>query len=164
WRMTAIANNLDGSVSLSFATPAGARTVTADQVVVTTPFPVLRILDYAKAGFDDLKKTAITQLGAGRNAKLQLQFTSRYWNTSGPWGVSSGDSYSDLGYQNTWDVTRAQPGATGILVNYSGGSVAGAFAPSAPYSSADDDQHVANYAKAFLAQLETVFPGIGKKW
>ena len=164
WRMTAVAKNLDGSVKLSFSTPAGAATVTADQVILTTPFPVLRTLDYSKADFDDLKKTAITQLGAGRNAKLQLQFASRYWNTSGPWGVSSGDSYSDLGYQNTWDVTRAQPGATGILVNYSGGSVAGAFAPSAPYSSADDDQHVANYARAFLAQLETVFPGVGKKW
>src|SRR5206468_6721708 len=120
WRLTAIAKNLDGSVALSFAAPSGAATVTADQVILTTPFPVLRTLDYSKAGFDDLKKTAITQLGAGRNAKLQLQFTSRYWNTSGPWGVSTGDSYTDLGYQNTWDVTRAQAGETGILVDYTG--------------------------------------------
>jgi len=164
WRLTAIAKNLDGTVKLTFATPSGTATVTADQVILTTPFPVLRTLDYAKAGFDDLKKTAITQLGAGRNSKLQLQFTNRYWNTTGPWGVSTGDSYTDLGYQNTWDATRAQPGSTGILVNYSGGSVAGAFAPSAPYSSAADDQHVANYAKAFLSQLETMFPGITKKW
>jgi monoamine oxidase len=164
WRLTAIAKNLDGSVTLSFASPSGATAVTADQVILTTPFPVLRTLDYAKAGFDDLKKTAITQLGAGRNSKLQLQFTSRYWNTSGPWGVSTGDSYTDLGYQNTWDATRAQAGATGIIVNYSGGSVAGSFAASAPYSSAADDQHVANYAKAFLSQLENLFPGITKKW
>jgi monoamine oxidase len=164
WRMTAIAKNLDGSVNLTFSTPSGATTVTADQVILTTPFPVLRGLDYSKAGFDDLKQTAITQLGAGRNTKLQLQFTSRYWNTSGPWGISTGDSYTDLGYQNTWEATRAQAGATGILVNYSGGSVAGAFAPDAPYSNASDDQHVANYAKAFLSQLETVFPGITKRW
>jgi len=164
WRLTAIAKNLDGSVTLSFASPSGATVVIADQVILTTPFPVLRTLDYAKAGFDDLKKTAITQLGAGRNAKLQLQFTSRYWNTSGPWGVSTGDSYADLGYQNTWDATRAQTGATGIIVNYSGGSVAGSFAASAPYASAADDQHVANYAKAFLSQLENLFPGITKKW
>jgi monoamine oxidase len=162
--MTSIAKNLDGSVRLTFSTPAGAATVTADQVILTTPFPVLRTLDYSRAGFDDLKRTAITQLGAGRNAKLQLQFTSRYWNTPGPWGVSNGSSYTDLGYQNTWDVTRAQAGSTGILVNYSGGSVAGAFAPRAPYSSAEDDQQVAKYAKSFLSQLETVFPGITKQW
>ena len=164
WRMTAVAKNRDGSVTLSFQTPAGAAAVTADQVILTTPFPVLRGLDYSQAGFDDLKQTAITQLGAGRNTKLQLQFTSRYWNTSGAWGVSTGDSYTDLGYQNTWDVTRAQAGATGILVNYSGGSVAAGFAPAQPYSTAADDQHVANYAKAFLSQLENVFPGITKRW
>jgi monoamine oxidase len=164
WRMSVIAKNLDGSVKLTFSTPGGAAAVTADQVILTTPFSVLRTLDYSRAGFDDLKQTAITQLGAGRNTKLQLQFATRYWNTSGPWGVSSGDSYSDLGYQNTWDVTRAQAGSTGILVNYSGGSVAAAFAPRAPYSNADDDQQVAKYAKSFLSQLETVFPGITKQW
>jgi monoamine oxidase len=164
WRMSAVAKNLDGTVALSFSTPSGAATVTADQVILTTPFPVLRTLDYSRAGFDDLKKTAITQLGAGRNAKLQLQFTSRYWNTSGPWGVSKGDSYSYLGYQNTWEVTRAQQGATGIINNYSGGNVAGAFAPSVPYSNADTNKQVTTYAKAFLKQLEIVFPGITARW
>jgi monoamine oxidase len=164
WRMTAVAKNLDGTVALSFTTPSGPATVTADQVILTTPFPVLRTLDYSRAGFDDLKKTAITQLGAGRNAKLQLQFTSRYWNTTGPWGLSNGDSYTDLGYQNTWDVTRAQPGATGIMVNYSGGNVAGAFAPSVPYSNASTNKQVTTYGKAFLKELEVIFPGITSRW
>ena len=70
WRMSAVAKNSDGTVALSFTTPSGPATVTADQVILTTPFPVLRTLDYSRAGFDDLKKTAITQLGAGRNSKL----------------------------------------------------------------------------------------------
>ena len=164
WRMTTIATNADGTVALSFSTPSGAVPVTADRVILTIPFPVLRTLDYSRAGFDTLKQTAITQLGAGRNAKLQLQFESRHWNTSGAWGISNGDSYSDLGYQNTWDVTRAQTGATGILVNYSGGNVAGAFAPSTPYSNATQNPQVGTYARSFLKQLETVFPGITKQW
>ena len=164
WRMTSIKTIADGSVTMTFDTGGPkSQVVTADHVILCMSFAVLRTLDYAKAGFDGLKKTAITQLGAGRNAKLQLQFSSRYWNTSGPWGISNGDTYTDLGYQNTWDVTRAQAGATGIIVNYSGGNVAGAFSPSAPYSNADDPQ-VATYARAFLRQLETVFPGITKKW
>ena len=87
--MTAVAKNSDGTVTLSFLTPSGTVPVTADQVFLTTPFPVLRNLDYSKAGFDARKKTAITQLGAGRNTKLQLQFASRYWNTSGPWGTQT---------------------------------------------------------------------------
>ena len=47
--------------------------------------------------------------------------TRRYWNQNGPWGLSNGDVYTDYGLQNVWDVTRAQPYAKGILVNYSGG-------------------------------------------
>jgi monoamine oxidase len=164
WRMTAVAKNADGTVTLSFATPSGNTAVTADQVILTTPFPVLRTLDCSRAGFDARKQTAIAQLGAGRNAKLQLQFATRVWNASGPWGVSTGDSYTDLGYQNTWDATRAQPGPAGIIVNYTGGDVAGAFTPSTPYANATDSQQVAKYAKAFLKQLENVFPGITSAW
>jgi monoamine oxidase len=161
WALTALARNADGTVTLTFA---GGVKVVADQVIVTVPFPVLRTLDYSRAGFDDLKTTAIEQLGAGRNAKLQLQFATRLWNTSGPWGISNGDSYTDLGYQNTWDVTRGQAGATGILVNYSGGAVAGAFSPSTPYSDASQSPGVSGYAKALLKQLEVVFPGLSRQW
>jgi monoamine oxidase len=160
WRMTSVAANSDGTVALTFDTPAGTVPVIADQVILTTPFSVLRTLDYSRAGFDARKQTAITQLGAGRNAKLQLQFTNRYWTTLG----SNGNVYSDLGIQNTWEVTRGQSGATGILVDYSGGNVAGAFAPSTPYSNASENPQVATYARNFLKTLETVFPGITKKW
>ena len=97
WRMTSVATNRDGTITLRFSTDAGSTTVTADQAILALPFSVLRTLDYSRAGFDNLKKTAITQLGAGRNAKLQLQFKDRYWNSRGPWGRSTGSMYSDLG-------------------------------------------------------------------
>ena len=164
WRMRAVATNADGSVALAFETPSGSVSVTADRVILTLPFQVLRTLDFARAGFDERKRLAIAQLGSGSNAKLLLQFTSRYWNTSGAWGISNGDSYSDLGYQNTWDTTRGQSGAHGILVNYTGGSVAAALAQASAYSTAADNQKVAGYARAFLRQLEVVFPGITARW
>src|SRR5437762_1065059 len=121
WQMKSIARNADGASTIVFSTPAGSERVTADHVVLALPFAVLRTLDYSGANFDPLKKTAIMQLGNGRNSKLQLQFASRLWNTDGPWGLSNGATYSDTGYQNTWDVTRGPPGATGILVDYTGG-------------------------------------------
>jgi monoamine oxidase len=164
WRMTAVAREADGTARLSFETPLGATTVATDRVILALPFSVLRTLDISQAGFDERKRLAIAELGAGRNAKLQLQFASRYWNTSGPWGVSNGNSYSDLGYQNTWEVTRGQPGATGIIVDYTGGDATSAFTPSAPYSTADDDPKVAGYARDFLRQLEIVWPGITRRW
>jgi monoamine oxidase len=163
WRMTSIRRNDDGTSTIAFDTPSGSQSVTADHVVLALPFAVLRTLDYRRANFDPLKKTAITQQGAGRNSKLQLQFDSRLWNTAGPWGLSNGSTYSDTGYQNTWDVTRAQAGASGILVDYTGGDVAGALAAGSPYLNASNSQ-VKAFAQRFLTQLEPVFPGISKKW
>jgi len=163
-RLTAIVARADNTVALSFETPTGREQVVADQVILTIPFAVLRTLDISRAGFDAMKRKAINELGAGRNAKLQLQFESRHWNASGPWGISTGGSYADLGYQSTWDVSRAQGGAAGIIVNYTGGDIAGAFQPSSPYSRADTNPKVEAYARAFLRRFETVFPGISAEW
>ena len=157
--MTTIVNNGDGSSTLSFSTPNGKQTATFDRVILTIPFSVLRNLDYSRANFDNLKQTAITQLGYGTNSKLQLQFNSRFWNGKGAWpGVSTGNIYTDVGFQNTWDVTRGQPGSTGIVVDYTGGNMGASFQPKKPYSKSDDPQ-VQQYARNFLKQLEEVWPG-----
>jgi monoamine oxidase len=160
WSMQSIRTNADGSVAMRFGTPGKPQTITADHVILCMSFAVLRTLDYSGAGFDARKTTAITELGAGRNSKLQLQFDSRYW-----YGLqSNGNLYSDLGIQNTWEVSRAQPGASGLVVNYSGGSVAAANTVTTAYSSAASNPKVAAYAKEFLARLETVWPGISPHW
>jgi monoamine oxidase len=164
WQMTSIARNGDGSSTVVFSTPTGSQRVTADHVILALPFAVLRTLDYSGANFDALKKTAITQIGNGRNSKLQLQFASRLWNTEGAWGLSNGATYADTGYQNTWDVTRGQTGATGILVDYTGGDTAGALSAGTPYASAETSAKVVTLAQRFLKQLEPVFPGITRQW
>ena len=158
--MTAIATNSDGTFTLTLNGPTGKFTKIVDRVVMSIPFSVLRGLDFSQARFDTLKQTAITQLGYGKNCKLQLQFDSRYWNQSGPWGIGNGLTYSDTGYQNTWEVTRAQDGTTGILVDYTGGGV-----PLASFSGdPTKPSQVAKFANTFLAQIEPVFPGISKHW
>ena len=45
----------------------------------------------------------------GTNSKLHVQFSSRFWRALG----LNGETYSDTGYQNTWEVTRAQAGKSG---------------------------------------------------
>ena len=159
WKMTAIAVNSDGSITVTFSTPNGKQQQTFDRVILTLPFSVLRTLDYSKANFDSLKQTAITQLGYGTNSKLQLQFDTRYWNGTGAWpGISDGNIYTDVGFQNTWDVTRGQPGITGIIVDYTGGNVGASYQPNGPYTSTPDPR-VVQYANAFVKQLEEVWPG-----
>jgi monoamine oxidase len=126
------------------------RSVTADHLVLALPFSMLRSVDLRKSGFPPLKMTAIDELAMGTNSKLHLQFDARHWNTLG----NQGDTYADTGYQNTWEVTRAQPGATGILVDYTGGTIGASFGSGTPITR----------AKQFLAQIEPVLPGITPHW
>jgi len=163
--LTGMVRNTDGSYTLTLMSGKVTTTRVFDRVIMTIPFSVLRTIlnsdsAYRDAGFDSLKQTAITQLGYGKNAKLHLQFDTRYWNTSGPWGIGNGATYSDTGYQNTWEVTRAQDGTTGILVDYTGGGV-----PLASFTGDPSDPKVAaRFARTFLSQLEPVFPGITSRW
>jgi monoamine oxidase len=160
WAMQSIKRNADGTVSMQFSTDGKTQTVSADHVILALPFAVLRTLDYSGANFDSLKKTAITKLGAGKNGKLQLQFKTRWWNSLG----SNGNLYSDIGLQSGWDVTRGQGGATGIIVDYSGGNVSAALKPPSPYSHSGDNTQISTYANATLGRLETLFPGISTQW
>ena len=155
-RLTSISKNLDGSFTLTFSSGSSTTKVVADRVIMTIPFSVLRSINYSAAGFDSLKKTAITSLGYGTNSKLSLQFSQRYWNGSGPWGVGDGNIYTDLPFQNAWDSTRGRSGVTGILTAFTGGSLGAAFASQSPYTSTG----ISNYVKTFLNQLENVWPGV----
>jgi monoamine oxidase len=159
-RMTAISRNHDGSVKLTFE---GGHTVEADHVILCLPFAVLRHLDYSGAGFDARKRRCIEHIGAGQNTKLLLQFERRMWNERGPWGKSTGTSYSDQGYMTTWDSSRGQKGKAGIVVDYTGGHIARGFHAGAPYLTAEHAD-VRKYARRFLRQVEPTFPGIGKLW
>jgi len=161
--LTGIVRNADDTYTLSFNRTVDP--VPFARVILAIPFSVLRTIltsdaAYRAAGFDSLKQTAIAQLGYGKNAKLQLQFNTRYWNTSGPWGIGNGSTYSDTGYQNTWDVSRAQDGTTGILVDYTGGGV-----PLASFGGDPTNQaQVTKFARTFLSQIEPLFPGITQQW
>jgi monoamine oxidase len=157
--LTSIAKNNDGSYALSFASGRTKFSVTADRVIMAIPFSILRDLNYSEANFNQVKTTGIQQLGYGTNSKLHLQFNTRLWNQPGPWGISTGTTYADTGYQNTWDVSRAQTGGAGILVDYTGGNIGASFS-----ENPNDPAVVSAYAQSFLSQLEPMFPGITQEW
>jgi monoamine oxidase len=150
-RLVAIKENCNGSYTLTFQNATNTLDVTADKVVLTTPFSILRTsVDYSKAGLRPLKITAIEELGMGTNTKLHVQFHNRYWNNLG----CNGETFSDRGYQNTFEASRAQAGKNGILVNYTGEIISTDFNRDTPQEQAEK----------FLKQLEPVLPGISSKW
>ncbi len=164
-RMEAIARTAAGAYELTFASKGSRVTqVVADIVLLTLPFAVLRELDYGRAGFDPLKHQAIQELGRGRQSKQHLQFTRRLWNEQGPRpDPGTGGSYSDTGYQSTWEASRGQPGEHGILVGYAGGAFADAMETREAIATSELDTVRAD-AQRFLAQAEPVFPGLTGLW
>jgi monoamine oxidase len=149
--LVAVRRNGTGTFTLTFKQASGTKTVTADKVVLALPFTILRSsVDLSKAGFEPLKRIAINEQGMGTNSKLHVQFSNRFWEAQ----ACNGETFADTGYQNTWEVTRAQPGKSGILVDYTGGTIGASFGSGT----------AATRAKQFLAQLEPVLPGATKAW
>ena len=149
--LVAIRRTSSGSFALTFRTGSGTTAVTADHVILALPYSIIRVsVDWSLAGFGPVKTTAIQEMGMGTNSKLHVQFRDRHWRRLG----SNGETYSDRGYQSTWEVSRTQPGTAGILVDYTGGRIGATFGQGTPTSR----------AQRFLAQLEPVMPGISAKW
>jgi monoamine oxidase len=149
--LLAIKRNRTGTYTLTLNQGGTTKMVTADRVVLAMPFSIMRrSVDFSKAGFDTPKTRAINELGMGTNSKLNVGFKARYWRSLG----CNGDTYSDTGYQSTWEVSRGQPGTAGVLVDYTGGKIGDSFGSGTPTTR----------AKSFLAQIEPVLPGITNAW
>jgi monoamine oxidase len=149
-RLSALSRGADGRYRLAFARDAATREVAADHVILALPFTLLRDVDLRAAGFRPRKLAAIRELGMARNTKLQLQFAERAWVARG----GNGETRVEGSYQVSWEVSRGQPGAAGILNFYSGGAAAARAG----------EGSVEDRARDALADLERVHPGIGARW
>jgi len=149
-RLAAIARRGDARYRLVFTRDQAIREADFDHVVLALPFTMLRDVDLAQAGFRPRKLQAIRELGMGRNTKLQLQFDERAWVARG----GNGETRIEGSYQVSWEVTRGQPGARGILNFYSGGTAAARAGEGSPEERARDA----------LADLERIQPGWGARW
>jgi monoamine oxidase len=151
-KLIAIARRPDGRVRLSLKSDTGVADAIYDRVILALPFSVMRgAVDYSGAGFRPLKVKAIETLPIGASVKFQLQFSQRAWIAQGCTGETR---LKSANFQTTWEVTRAQPGASGILNFFSGGTRAlnaGALDGAA-------------LAAQCLADIEPVIPGLTALW
>ena len=144
--LQAISEGADGRYVLDFQQGMSKKQIIADHVVLALPFSILRKLDVTL----DLpleKQAAIAELGYGTNAKLMAGFSSRPWREI---YKSSGETFTDMPYQSTWETSRLQPGSSGIITNFTGGKRGIAIGEGSPQDRMAD----------FLGQLEGVFPGV----
>ena len=152
--LEALVRRANGSYDLRF----GGRPdpVRADLVVLALPFTVLRDVDLSRSGFRDGTLAAIRRLGMGANAKVLLQYTSRFQDmttvTDAPW---SGSMLRDDPAFGTWESSTNQRGDSGLLTVYAGGETGTTlWASPAPHGAVGqpllDDT---------LGQIDEVIPG-----
>jgi monoamine oxidase len=104
------------SVTVTYQNADGIQTITADRVICTLPFPVLKNIEISPALPED-KQRAITELKLTPITRTYLQFRNRLWEQAG----LSGYGLSDLPIQNTYSPTLTQEGRHGVLTSYAGG-------------------------------------------
>ncbi len=146
-QLQAVDSLSDGRYRLTFSTPGGTHEVKAEHVVLALPFTTLRQVDMG-VEMPAVKRQAIDDLGYGTNAKLMVGFSSRLWREA-PYS-SDGSTYADVGFMQTWETSRLQPGAAGIITNFVGGQKGIAMGEGTPEQQ----------AAAFLDGFEQVFPGV----
>jgi monoamine oxidase len=145
-RLVQLAELSDGRYRLMFESPGGSREVKADHVVLALPFTLLREVD-VRVELPDVKRRAIDELGYGTNSKLMVGFSTRPWRTR---HGSDGSTLTDVGYMQTWETTRLQPGASGIITNFTGGQKGLAIGSGTPEQQAAE----------FLEGFSRLFPGV----
>ena len=146
-RLSAVTERKDGRYALTFTAGGRESDVLASQVILTLPFALLRQVDL-RVKLPPAKRRAIAQLSYGTNAKLIAGFTERVWRTR--YGCVGG-TYSDLGYQQTWESSRASgTGPAGLLTNFVGGRRGIQIGEGSPEAQTG----------TWLAQIEQLFPGI----
>lgn len=144
-RLEAVRRQANGSYVLTVNQVGIVRDLTADKVVVTIPFSVLRRVDLTGVELPAVKRQAIATLGYGTHTKLMTGFTRRVWYDTN----SNGSSVSDLPYQSSWETSRGQTGTHGILTNFAGGRQGIALGEGTPDERANE----------FTGHLEHIFPG-----
>lgn len=144
-RLEAVREAADGSIVLSVLRSGSSEEVRADHAVLALPFTLLRQVRL-DLDLPPVKRRAIDELGYGTNAKLMAGFSERVWRTR---HRSNGSVFSDLRFQTTWETSRLQAGAAGILTNFTGGD----------HGLELGSGTAADQARRLAAGLERVFPG-----
>ena len=113
--LTSIAQNKK-QVTATVNTSGRRSQISADYLICTIPFPVLRSVEVSPA-FSEGKQRAIRELSYNSVTRVFVQCATRPWIAEGLSGFVS----TDLPIGTVWDCAEGQPGARGILECYTSG-------------------------------------------
>ncbi len=145
-RLEAVGTAPDGAVRCTVRRGGWSRELRARHLILALPFTLLRDVRLDLA-LPPEKERAIREIGYGTNSKLMVGFAERVWRTA---HRANGSVFTDLPFQLTWETSRHQAGAAGVLTNFTGG----AHGVGLGHGTA------AEQARSLVADLERVFPGV----
>jgi len=122
-----------------------AMALTADHLICTVPFSVLRRIDVSPP-FPPDKQRAIDELPYASVARVYLQTRTRFWLNAG----LTGEAFTDLAMMSVYDRTPSHAGPRGILESYMGGE-------HARWTTALREPERIGWV---LRQMETLYPAI----
>lgn len=131
-------------VRVVFLQGGASRTLAADRVICTIPFPVLRRIEIAP-DLTPEKRRAIEELRYDSVTRVYLQSKRRYWERDGFNGFAITDAPEEV-----WHPTFDQAGTRGILLSYMFDAQARRVGAMREGERVD---HI-------LAHVETIFPGM----
>jgi monoamine oxidase len=138
-----------GGVSATYLEGSARRTVAADYLICTIPFPVLRSIE-VEPPFSPAKRRAIEGLPATSVTRVFVQTRDRFWQDAGlPAGAST-----DLPVDVCADVAQYLAGPAGIMESYQAG-------PSARRTAALPEE--ARLA-ATVEALDLLYPGMSSSY
>jgi len=143
--LEAVSPRGDGGFTCALRRGGSSSTMTASHLLLAIPFSTLRNVRI-DVPLPELKRRAIHDLTYGANAKLMVGFSDRLWRTK---YHSNGSTITSLPFQATWETSRGQSGASGILTNFTGGAHAIALGQDTPELQ----------AQRMVSDLDKVFPG-----
>jgi monoamine oxidase len=137
----------DGRYLVSLRTDGKTFDRKYERVLLTLPFTMLRQVDL-KVDLPPAKKLAIDNIGYGTNSKLITSYQEKIWRDR---YNSTASVFTDLDFQNTWEssLSRLTQGES-TITNFAGGKHGVSLATKTPEF----------HEREFLAQIESVFPGI----
>ena len=139
---------------------ANCTEVTADYVIMTLPFSVLRGIEMNIHEMPDDKLNCIKTLGYGQNSKVLMGFKKRVWRETDPKKLYAGYLYNPV-VVNGWDNSHMQNNNAGkggyslLLGGKKSTDLAEKFKNQVLAHDLTDED-----VKVFMDELEHVFPGM----
>ncbi|MBZ5858824.1 flavin monoamine oxidase family protein [Flavihumibacter profundi] len=149
-RLTAINSGSDGkSYELEFFTGGKNQTITADYVISTIPFTILRNIPM-KVNMPAGKRKCIDELGYGNSCKLILGMDKKPWRDQ----KMQGYTFTDISFGCGWDSSNLQSEREGSFTVFGGGR----------FSDMVSDTPMKELEINFSGGLDTIYPGAKKAY